>query len=63
MYPALILTLFLIMYMGLRPVSHVFGDTVNYAYIYRHSFGQALFNINLEEEWMWDFILLTCKKM
>ncbi|MBR2631795.1 MAG: EpsG family protein [Bacteroidaceae bacterium] len=62
MFPALMLTVFLCFYMGLRPVSHTFGDTVNYAYNYKHTFGQALFNIDFEEEWLWDFIMLTCKK-
>lgn len=62
MYPALILTLFLMVYMGLRPVSHVFGDTVNYALIYKLSTGLAHFSFNFEEEWLWNFILLTCKQ-
>ncbi len=62
MYPALILTLFLMAYMGLRPVSHTFGDTVNYARIYKLSSGLAFFKMNFEEEWLWNFILLTCKQ-
>lgn len=62
MYPALILTLFLMVYMGLRPVSHVFGDTVNYARIYKLSSGLAFFKMDFEEEWLWEFILLTCKQ-
>lgn len=62
MYPALILTLFLMAYMGLRPVSHTFGDTVNYARIYKLSSGLAFFKMNFEEEWLWEFILLTCKQ-
>lgn len=62
MYPALILTLFLMVYMGLRPVSHTFGDTVNYAYIYRNAAGLAFFSPDFEEEWLWDFILQTCKQ-
>lgn len=62
MYPALILTLFLMVYMGLRPVSHVFGDTVNYAWGYKLANGQAFFKMDFEEEWLWEFILLTCKQ-
>lgn len=62
MYPALILTLFLMVYMGLRPVSHVFGDTVNYAWGYKLANGLAFFKMDFEEEWLWEFILLTCKQ-
>jgi len=62
MYPALILTLFLMVYMGLRPVSHVFGDTVNYAWGYKLANGSAFFKIDFDKEWLWDFIMLTCKQ-
>lgn len=62
MFPSLILTVFLIFYMGLRPVSHAFGDTVNYAYGYKLATGLAFFNVDLEKEWLWDFIMLTCKQ-
>ena len=62
MYPALILTLFLMVYMGLRPVSHVFGDTVNYAWGYKLANGLAFFKIDFDKEWLWDFILQTCKQ-
>lgn len=62
MYPALILTLFLMAYMGLRPVSHVFGDTVNYAWGYKLANGSAFFKIDFDKEWLWDFIMLTCKQ-
>lgn len=62
MYPALILTLFLMVYMGLRPVSHVFGDTVNYAWGYKLANGLAFFKMDFDKEWLWDFIMLTCKQ-
>lgn len=62
MYPALILTLFLMVYMGLRPVSHTFGDTVNYAWGYKLANGSAFFKIDFDKEWLWDFIMLTCKQ-
>ena len=62
MFPALLLTLFLIVCIGLRPVSSLFGDTVNYAWIYRESAGLAVFNIDFDSEWFWQFIMLTCKQ-
>jgi len=62
MVPALVLTLFLIVYMGLRPVSNMFGDTWNYAYIYnKMPVRPAIFAIDLNSEWLWGFIMNTCK--
>lgn len=63
MFPALMLTLFLMVYMGLRPVSEVFGDSVNYNYIYQQAVGLAIFHIDLSSEWFWSFIMLTCKQL
>ena len=62
MFPALLLTLFLIVYIGLRPASYLFGDTVNYAWTYRESAGLAVFNVDFNSEWFWRFIMLTCKQ-
>lgn len=62
MVPALLLTILLIVYMGLRPVSHRFGDTVNYAYIYRNMpINPAIFAVDLDKEWLWGFVMNTCK--
>lgn len=62
MTPALMLTLCLIIYMGLRPVSYMFGDTVNYAYIYRNMpIRPAIFVVDFDQEWFWGFIMNTCK--
>lgn len=62
MVPAFILTLCLIIYMGLRPVSYQFGDTVNYAYVYRNMPIQpAIFAVDLNKEWLWGFIMNACK--
>ena len=62
MVPALILTLFLIVFMGLRPVSNMFGDTWNYAYIYnRMPIQSAIFAVDFDKEWLWAFIMNTCK--
>lgn len=62
MAPALVLTLMLMFYMGLRPVSFAFGDTINYAADYRRDVGLAVFAIDFEKEWLWKFIELTCKQ-
>ena len=62
MFPALLLTFFLMVYMGLRPTSAKFGDTVNYAYTYHLTSGDALFHVDFNAEWFWQFIMLTCKQ-
>ena len=62
MIPALILTLILIVYMGLRPVSNMFGDTWNYALMYNKlPVRPAIFAIDFDKEWLWGFIMNTCK--
>lgn len=62
MIPALLLTLLLIVFMGLRPISNRFGDTVNYAFGYRTmAVKPAIFAVDLDKEWLWDFIQNTCK--
>lgn len=62
MVPALILTLLLMVYMGLRPVSFAFGDTINYAAGYRRATGMAVFSLDLNKEWLWAAIMLFCKQ-
>ena len=62
MVPALILTLLLMVYMGLRPVSSAFGDTINYAAGYRRAAGMAVFSLDLNKEWLWAAIMLFCKQ-
>lgn len=62
MIPALVLTLFLMIYMGLRPVSFAFGDTINYAAGYYRRVGTAVFSIDLNKEWLWHFIEVMCKQ-
>ena len=61
MIPALALTCLLIVFMGLRPVSGKFGDTINYAYIYNNTVGAGVFQFDFEKEWLWDFIMRSCK--
>lgn len=59
--PALILTIFLIVYMGLRPVTFAFGDTINYAGDYRRATGAEMVAINIKDEWLWAVIMIACK--
>lgn len=62
MVPALLLTLLLIVFMGLRPISSRFGDTVNYAFGYNFMPAQpAIFAVDFDKEWLWAFIQNTCK--
>ena len=62
MIPALLLTLFLIISLGLRPITHAFGDTVNYAYVYRMMpIKSTIFAIDMNKEWLWDYIMQICK--
>ena len=62
MIPALLLTLVLIVFMGLRPISGRFGDTVNYAWGYNTmSIKPAIFAVDFDKEWFWAFIRNTCK--
>lgn len=62
MIPALLLTLLLVVFMGLRPISRYFGDTVNYAYVYRTMPARpAIFAVDFDKEWLWAFIENTCK--
>lgn len=62
MFPTLFLTTLLIIYMGLRPISFAFGDTVNYAAGYYRRTGTAIFEIDLNKEWLWHFIEVMCKQ-
>ena len=62
MVPTLILTLSLVVYMGLRPVSFAFGDTINYAAGYYRLTGAAVFSIDLNSEWFWHFVEVMCKQ-
>lgn len=63
MVPALLMTFFLMIFIGLRPVSGVFGDTVNYAYGYRLATDSTAFSFNFESEWFWGFIMNLCKSL
>ena len=43
--PALFFTVLLIFFMGLRPVTFAFGDTINYAADFRSASGPAELNV------------------
>ncbi|MCQ2101790.1 MAG: EpsG family protein [Fibrobacter sp.] len=58
--PMIALGTLLILFIGLRPVSHVFGDTVNYAYIYNHSLNLT-HGFNFSSEWLFDSYMFFCK--
>jgi hypothetical protein len=62
MAPALILTIFLIIFVGLRPIHGIFGDTTTYARTYQvisPEFGV----IDWGGEWLFALIRTACKKM
>lgn len=59
----LIISLIFVFWIGDRPISGVFGDTVHYAtsYVLMGTEGSAHFDLN--SEWIWYLIMLTSKKM
>lgn len=58
--PAFTLSAILILFVGLRPVSYLFGDTVNYAHGY-NMYGYADFHVDTHEEWLWATIKGLCQ--
>ena len=62
MVPALILTVFLILFIGLRPVSILFGDTTTYARTYR-AISPVFGEIDWKGEWFFSIIRTWCKSM
>ena len=61
MVPSLFFTKVLIFFMGLRPVTFAFGDTINYAAGYARATGLAEWKIDMDEEWLFNSIMLACK--
>lgn len=59
--PAVVFTLFLIVYMGLRPISIQFGDTVNYAAGYYRAAGSDTIVVDMDAEWLFYGIMNLCK--
>ena len=59
---AFVLTIIVTLFLGLRPVSGSFVDTVMYAHSYNHV--ELVFRpINLSTEWLWDDLLVFCKRL
>lgn len=56
----LIIAVVLVFWMGLRPVSYLFGDTVNYAMEYRLK-GVYSVSVNWRQEWLWQWLMVACK--
>lgn len=57
-----VFSIFLILYMGLRPISGVFGDTVNYASGF-DTLRDVNTNINLSSEWAFGNLMLWHTKL
>lgn len=60
-FPFLISVAFAV-WLGLRPVSSLFGDTVNYAIEYQM---KDIHNVQMDwsGEWLWQWLMIACKKM
>ena len=63
MGPAFLFSILLIVFIGLRPLSHLFGDSVNYAHGYAFDPINATFSVNFDKEWFWGFLRDTCRVM
>ena len=62
MVPALLLTIFLVIFIGLRPVHWIYGDTMTYARTYTlisSEYGE----IDWHAEWLFSVIRTWCKSM
>ncbi len=57
----LALCIALVFWIGMRPVSYVFGDTVNYAFEYQTLMLRDI-HMNWQSEWIWQWLMVGCKK-
>lgn len=55
------LTIFLIFYIGMRPISSVFGDTVNYDTYFRALGNAKSFSLEWDKEWLFFNIQNWCR--
>lgn len=62
MVPALVLTIFLIIFIGLRPIWVGFGDTVIYSHTYKR-ITPVYGDIDWHAEWLFSIIRTWCKSM
>lgn len=58
-YPVIILSVFLILFMGLRPFTKEFGDTSMYAHWYNNILQTDSF-IKDDKEWIWTLLARQC---
>lgn len=63
MAPALVFSVLLIVFIGMRPLSYMFGDSDNYAYGFAFDPINAVFSVDLNKEWFWRFLRDTCRVM
>ena len=61
--PALVFSVLLIVFIGMRPLSYMFGDSANYAHGYAFDPINAVFSVDLSKEWFWRFLRDTCRVM
>ena len=61
LFPFLISLVF-VFWIGGRPVSYMFGDTVNYALSYSIMPTEGEVNPDLKSEWVWGGLMLLCKQ-
>lgn len=59
----LIISLVFVFWIGNRPISFDFGDTVNYATSYALTGIEGTVSIDLHAEWFWYFLMLASKKL
>lgn len=57
---ALLLTISLALFTGLRPISRFFGDTTTYEFTYNHVELQ-LSPVDFNSEWLWNNLMYFCK--
>ena len=63
MGPALVFSILLIVFIGMRPLSYMFGDSANYAHGYFFDPINSAFSVDLDKEWFWGFLRDTCRAM
>lgn len=59
--PVLFISIILALWIGMRPVTSVFGDTINYAIIYRALDTSEFPSLSFSSEWGWEIFTYLCK--
>ena len=60
LYP-LLLSIFLVAWLGFRPLHFVFGDSYFYAHTYNTFFNTI--EVDISKEWAWDGLMYVCKSL